>query len=173
MSNELTHLDSKGGVRMVDVGAKPASQRLAVATATVCLSQETLKLLQDKALPKGDVFTTAKIAGIQAAKRTHHLIPLCHPLFLSHADVRFELNSSDATVRIEAEARTTSSTGVEMEALVAAQVAALTFYDMCKAVQKDIRITDCRLLYKSGGRSGTYDASAMGPSPDPSSSVSE
>jgi len=160
MSRELTHIDPQGGVRMVDVGGKPDSARIAVASTTVRLSSKTMQLLQEKALPKGDVLSTAQIAGIQAAKQTHHLIPMCHPLLLSQVDIRFETDVEESAVRIEAEARTTSATGVEMEALVAAQVAALTIYDMCKAVQKDICITDCRLVHKSGGRSGTYDAPA-------------
>jgi cyclic pyranopterin phosphate synthase len=158
MSRELTHIDPQGGVRMVDVGGKPDTVRTAVAATTVRLSPKTMQLLQEKALPKGDVLSTAKIAGIQAAKQTHHLIPMCHPLLLSQVDLRFEPDLEASAVRIEAEVRTTSATGVEMEALVAAQVAALTIYDMCKAVQKDICITDCRLLHKSGGRSGPYDA---------------
>jgi cyclic pyranopterin phosphate synthase len=154
----LSHLDEEGGARMVDVGEKAETRRRAVAGCSVELAPATLDLLKRQALPKGDVLTTAKIAGIQAAKRTSELIPLCHPLFLSQVDVRFAIDDARNRVDIEAEARTTGPTGVEMEALVAAQVAALTVYDMCKAVQKDMRITDCRLLHKSGGRSGTYDA---------------
>jgi cyclic pyranopterin phosphate synthase len=156
--NELSHIDAQGGVRMVDVGSKPESVRQAVARATVQLSAHTFGLLQDRALPKGDVLTTAHVAGIQAAKQTAQLIPMCHPLPLSHIDVQFELDQERAQIRIEALAATTASTGVEMEALVAAQIAALTIYDMCKAVQKDIVISDTRLILKSGGRSGTYKA---------------
>jgi cyclic pyranopterin phosphate synthase len=115
-----------------------------------------MELLMNKALPKGDVLTTAKIAGIQAAKKTWELIPMCHPLLLSFLDVRFQVDTARNMIHIEAEARTTAGTGVEMEALVAAQCAAMTIYDMCKAVQRDIVITDCKLLHKSGGRSGTY-----------------
>ncbi len=156
MMKKLTHVKDDGSVQMVDVGEKPSTERIAIFRTKVCLSQKTFKLLQDKALPKGDVLTTAKIAGIQAAKLTSHLIPMCHPIFLSHVDVRFFPNPDDYSIIIEAEAKTTAQTGVEMEALVAVQVAAMTIYDMCKAVQRDILITDCKLIYKSGGRSGTY-----------------
>lgn len=155
---QLSHVDEAGHVRMVDVAAKPDTLRRAVAGCVVRLSPRTFELLARQALPKGDVLTTAKIAGIQAAKRTSELIPLCHPLALSFVDVRFDLAPERAEVAVIAESRTTGPTGVEMEALVASQVAALTIYDMCKAVQKDIAITDGRLLHKSGGRSGLYQA---------------
>jgi cyclic pyranopterin phosphate synthase len=155
---DFTHLDASGAARMVDVGAKTPTVRRAVAGATVLLSPETFARLADKALPKGDVLAVAKIAGIMAAKKTAELIPLCHPLPLSFADVTFEADPAAHAIRITAEARTTDRTGVEMEALTAASVAALTIYDMCKAVQKDIRITDLRLLAKSGGKSGEFKA---------------
>lgn len=158
---KFTHLKDDGSATMVNVGEKNITQRRAVATSTVVLSSATFELLARKALPKGDVLTTAKIAGVMAAKKTAELIPFCHSLGLDFADVSFELFPESASVRITAEARVTSRTGVEMEALTAAQVAALTIYDMCKAVQKDIRITDCRLLHKSGGRSGDYNAPAV------------
>lgn len=141
---------------MVDVSGKENTKRIAVVKAVVNLSADTLTKLLDDALPKGDVLTTAKIAGIQAAKRTHDLIPMCHPLPISYADVRFHVDRQSSTIGIEAEVRTTGKTGVEMEALIAAQVAAATIYDMCKAVQKDICITDCRLVYKCGGKSGEF-----------------
>ena len=153
----LSHIDGQGGVHMVDVGSKPDSARLAVAMATVRLSRRTFALLQDRALPKGDVLTTAQVAGIQAAKQTAQLIPMCHPLPLTRVDVRFHLQPELASIQVEATAATSAATGVEMEALVAVQIAALTIYDMCKAVQKDIVISESRLVYKSGGRSGTYD----------------
>ncbi len=155
---KLTHIDEAGDARMVDVGEKAHSKRIAIAETTVVLSRETFDMLQENALPKGDALATAKIAGILAAKQTHALIPMCHPLPLSYVDVRFAPDAASASIRIEAESRTTGQTGVEMEALMAAQVAALTVYDMCKAVQKDILITGCRLLHKSGGKSGTYEA---------------
>jgi len=154
----LTHLDDAGQTRMVDVAAKPPTQRRAVARASVLLSAETFRLLAEGALPKGDALNTAKIAGILAAKKTSELIPLCHPLFLSFVDVRFAPDAAASAIHVEAEARTTGQTGVEMEALMAAQVACLTIYDMCKAVQKDIVITNCRLAHKSGGKSGEFNA---------------
>ncbi len=143
---------------MVDVGAKDDTQRTAIVCSAVEMAPATLDMLRRRALPKGDVLATAKVAGIQAAKRTWELIPLCHPLLLSYVDVRFTLDDTLPGVLIEAEARTTFKTGVEMEALVAAQVAALTLYDMCKAVQKDMVLRDCRLVYKSGGKSGEFKA---------------
>ncbi len=154
----FTHLDDEGRARMVDVSAKDESVRVARVRCAVVLNQETMRLLVAKALPKGEVLGTARIAGILAAKRTYELIPLCHPLPLDFADVTFDIDEPGCRVLIEAEARTSAKTGVEMEALVAAQMAAATIYDMCKAVQKDIRITDCRLVYKSGGKSGTFQA---------------
>lgn len=157
MSGKLSHIDQDGNACMVDVGHKAETQRTAIAETRVILSPETFALLSEDALPKGDVLTTAKIAGIFAAKKTAELIPMCHPLPLSYVDVRFTALEESSTIVIEAEARTAGQTGVEMEALTAAQVAALTVYDMCKAVQKDIILSDCRLLYKSGGKSGTYD----------------
>jgi cyclic pyranopterin phosphate synthase len=156
MSDDLSHIDAQGKARMVDVGGKAATRRIAVASARVMLSPKTMALLQEAALPKGDALATAKIAGILAAKRTFELIPLCHPLPLSFADVRFTVDASACAVEIEAEARTDAPTGVEMEALTAASVAALTLYDMCKAVQKDIEVTAVRLLFKSGGKSGVF-----------------
>lgn len=156
MGGRLTHVDESGDARMVDVGDKTPTRRVAVAETVVRLSRETYGLLLGGALPKGDALGTAKVAGILAAKSTHQLIPMCHPLPLSYVDVRFFPLEEEAAVRVEAEARTTSRTGVEMEALTAAQVAALTIYDMCKAVQKDIVIDGCRLLSKTGGKSGDY-----------------
>lgn len=153
---QFSHLDSDGKARMVDVGGKEVSRRIAVAGCAVLVSAATLRLLGEQALPKGDALNTAKIAGVMAAKRTSELIPLCHPLPLDYVDVRFSVQEQPPAVLIEAEARASGRTGIEMEALVAAQVAALTIYDMCKAVQKDIRITDCRLLLKTGGKSGEY-----------------
>ena len=143
---------------MVDVGSKPATERVAVAEAVVELNPSTLALLRDKALPKGDVLACAKIGGIMAAKRTGELIPLCHPLGLTYVDIRIALEDSPPSVHIEAETRTVGPTGVEMEAIVAAQMAAATVYDMCKAVQRDIVIRRVRLLHKRGGRSGVFNA---------------
>lgn len=157
----FSHLDENGGLSMVDVSAKPDTRRVAVAEAVVELSPQTLDMLRRAALPKGDVLTCAKVAGIMAAKRTSELIPLCHPLRLNRVDVRFEVLDDPARVRIETEAVTTGPTGVEMEALVAAQIAAATIYDMCKAVQRDIVINRVRLLRKEGGKSGVFQAPAL------------
>ncbi|WP_243439860.1 cyclic pyranopterin monophosphate synthase MoaC [Fundidesulfovibrio soli] len=156
----FTHLDEKGQARMVDVGGKAVTARVAVAEAVVRLSPETFARLTSRDIPKGDALATARIAGILAAKNTASLIPLCHPLGLDSVDVRFHLDDTRHVVRVEAEARVTARTGVEMEAMTAASVAALTIYDMCKAVQKDIVIDSVRLLYKSGGKSGEFRASA-------------
>jgi cyclic pyranopterin monophosphate synthase len=150
----LSHMDDEGRVKMVDTSAKEETARRAVASARVLLSAETLKAVREHRTPKGDPLETARLAGIMAAKRTAELIPLCHPLPLTHVEVRAEL--CDAGVLIEAEAATRAQTGVEMEALTAATVAALTVYDMCKALDKAITITDVRLEEKTGGKSGEY-----------------
>lgn len=153
---QLTHLNSAGEAHMVDVSAKAVSSRSAEAVAAVIMAPATLALLRDGALPKGDVLATARIAGIMAAKKTSELIPLCHPLALTKVTVDLTLDEALPGVRIRALCRVNGQTGVEMEALTAASVAALTLYDMCKAVQKDICITDIELLSKSGGKSGDY-----------------
>jgi cyclic pyranopterin phosphate synthase len=142
---ELSHVDEAGSVRMVDVGGKPLSRRRATARAHVTMAAETARRLRE--LPKGDALATAQVAGIMAAKRTSELIPLCHPLPLSHVDVRLEV--ADDGIEVTAAAETTAQTGVEMEALVAASVAALTVYDMAKAIDKDMVIGDVRLLEKT------------------------
>lgn len=152
----FSHLDADGALRMVNVGGKQETERVARVRAVVEMNEHTLALLRQNALPKGDVLTAAKIAGILAAKRTGELIPLCHPLAITCADVRFEVKDAPPRVELVAEVSTTGRTGVEMEALVAAQIAAATIYDMCKAVQKDIVIRDVRLIYKSGGKSGVF-----------------
>ena len=152
--DELSHVDDEGRVAMVDTSAKEATARRAVASARVLMSPETVEALRAGRTPKGDPLETARIAGIMAAKRTAELIPLCHTLPLTHADVRAELR--DDGVHLEAEASTNAQTGVEMEALTAAAVAALTVYDMCKAVEKGMTITDVRLEEKAGGKSGTW-----------------
>jgi cyclic pyranopterin phosphate synthase len=143
--SELSHVDESGAVRMVDVGDKPMSRRRAVASAQVQMSPQTSRRLHD--LPKGDALATAQLAGIMAAKRTSELIPLCHPLSLSHIEVTLDVQ--DGIVSIVAVAETTAQTGVEMEALTAASVAALTLYDMCKAVDKAMTITELRLIEKT------------------------
>jgi cyclic pyranopterin monophosphate synthase len=149
---KLSHYDETGKARMVDISAKEVTTRRAVASCRVNLSAETLELLRSNKNPKGDPLEIARIAGVMAAKRTSELIPLCHQINLSKVNV--ELSIDDEGARIEAEAITDAKTGVEMEALTAASIAALTIYDMCKAVQRDIVITDLKLESKTGGRSG-------------------
>ena len=153
---ELTHLDEHGRARMVDVGDKPVSDRRAVARASVRMAPATAAAVRDGNAPKGDVIATARIAGIQAAKRTSELIPLCHGLPLSSVDVEAEIDAGAGTVTLTATARTRAQTGVEMEALTAASIAALTVYDMVKALEKGVEIAEVVLLEKSGGRSGDW-----------------
>lgn len=155
MSN-LTHINADGEAHMVDVSAKSETVREARAEAFVVMHPATLEMIISGQHHKGDVFATARIAGIQAAKRTWELIPLCHPLMLSHLEVKLEAQVEQARVRIESVCRLSGKTGVEMEALTAASVAALTIYDMCKAVQKDMVIGPLRLLEKRGGKSGDF-----------------
>ncbi|MGI6367708.1 MAG: cyclic pyranopterin monophosphate synthase MoaC [Anaerolineae bacterium] len=154
MGSQLTHLDSEGHAHMVDVGAKPETNRKAVARGEVLMAPETLALILEGSMPKGDVLAVARVAGIMAAKRTSELIPLCHPLLLTHVSVALKPNVERCTVEIEAEVHCSGSTGVEMEALTAVSVAALTVYDMCKAVDRAMHINNVRLVHKSGGRSG-------------------
>ncbi|HEX3830792.1 MAG TPA: cyclic pyranopterin monophosphate synthase MoaC [Solirubrobacteraceae bacterium] len=156
MSDGLTHLDSAGNARMVDVGDKPATERRAVARAVVRVTPETAALVHAGNAPKGDVLGVARIAGIQAAKRTSELIPLCHPLALSFVGVDGSIDVRTGEIELIAEARTTGPTGVEMEALTAASVAALTVYDMVKGVQRGAEIASVALQHKSGGRSGDW-----------------
>ena len=153
-SRKLTHVDKEGRARMVDVSEKNETVRVARAEAFVEMSAQTVKLLRDRAMPKGDPLEVARIAGIQAGKKTSELIPLCHPLPLTHLDISISVIDSGA--RIEAIARTKAETGVEMEAMTAASLAAITLYDMCKAVEKGISIGPIRLLEKSGGKSGHW-----------------
>lgn len=152
--DKLSHFDDKGKIRMVDVSEKIESARIARASANVLMNSETLNAVRTSTNPKGDPLEIARIAGIMAAKKTSELIPLCHQIQLSRISIEITLTESGA--QILAEAKTTAQTGVEMEALTAASVAALTIYDMCKAVQKNIEITDVRLEFKEGGKSGTY-----------------
>ena len=150
----LTHIDEEGRAQMVDVGDKAVTTRTAVASGFVQMSAATVDAIRERRTPKGDPLEVARLAGIMAAKRTAELIPLCHPLPLNQADVQLELR--DNGIAITATARTDSKTGVEMEALTAASVAALTIYDMCKAIDRAMVITDIRLESKTGGRSGEY-----------------
>jgi cyclic pyranopterin monophosphate synthase len=154
--DELTHLDEHGRARMVDVGVKPVTERRAIARATVRMSPQTAAAVQRGDAPKGDVLGTARLAGVMAAKRTDELIPLCHSLPLSFADVTAELDAEAGLVTLVAEARTHAQTGVEMEALTAASVAALTVYDMVKGLEKGVEIGEVVLLRKTGGRSGDW-----------------
>lgn len=156
--NTFTHINQNGEANMVDVSAKQDTVREARAEAFVTMNPETLQMIISGNHHKGDVFATARIAGIQAAKRTWELIPLCHPLLLSKVEVQLEALPEKNQVRIEALCKLSGKTGVEMEALTAASVAALTIYDMCKAVQKDMVIEQVRLLSKSGGKSGDFVA---------------
>jgi cyclic pyranopterin phosphate synthase len=153
--SKLSHVDAEGRIAMVDTTGKEASSRRAVASGRVLMSPETVEAVRNHTTPKGDPIETARIAGIMAAKRTADLIPLCHPLPLTHVDVRAELQ--DTGVYLEAIVATNAQTGVEMEALTAVSVAALTIYDMCKAVDKSMILTEIRLEKKTGGKSGTFE----------------
>ncbi|MGB9791899.1 MAG: cyclic pyranopterin monophosphate synthase MoaC [Thermacetogeniaceae bacterium] len=153
---ELTHFNSEGRARMVEVGDKPETKREAVARGRVYMKPETLELIKSGGIAKGDVLGVAQVAGIMGAKRTPELIPMCHPLFISGIDLSFRIDSERSAVEIEARVRCQGKTGVEMEALTAVSVAALTIYDMCKAVDKGMVIGDIRLIEKTGGKSGTY-----------------
>jgi cyclic pyranopterin phosphate synthase len=154
MTNQLSHLDNEGRITMVDVGAKAVTARVAEASGFVKMSATMLTAIRERRTPKGDPLETARLAGIMATKRCAELIPLCHSLALSHADVQIALNDEGA--KIIATASTSAQTGVEMEALTAVSVAALTLYDMCKALDKSMEITDIRLECKSGGKSGDW-----------------
>lgn len=160
----FTHLDEQGRVRMVDVGRKPPTDRRAVAQSVVVMQPETFQLIADRKIKKGNVLETARIAGVMAAKKTADLIPMCHPLNLRHVAIDFFPEAATHRIRIEAAVRVIDQTGVEMEALTAATVAALTLYDMCKSYDRGMRIVDTWLLSKSGGKSGEYirDASEDG-----------
>ena len=154
--SELSHIDSQGNAQMVDVGDKPSSQRIAIARGQVKMAADTLQLIARGEHKKGDVLSVARLAGIQAAKQCSQLIPLCHPLMLSSVDVDLQLDEQDSLVTISARCKVNGPTGVEMEALTAVSVAALTIYDMSKAVDKDMLIEGICLVEKSGGRSGHY-----------------
>lgn len=154
MKGKLSHLDESGRARMVDVTAKRDTAREAVATGTVRMQASTLALIQSGGVPKGDVIAVAQVAGVMAAKRTCELIPMCHPLLLTDVDVQIRPDEQESALQITATVRSTGKTGVEMEALTAVVVAALTVYDMCKAVEPGMRIEGVRLLKKSGGKSG-------------------
>ncbi|USG59599.1 cyclic pyranopterin monophosphate synthase MoaC [Sneathiella marina] len=156
---DFTHFDDKGDAHMVDVGEKDITERIAKAVASITMQPETLKLIQDGTAKKGDVLGVARLAGIMAAKKTADLIPLCHPLALTHVGVEFTVHNSDNTIEALATCKLKGRTGVEMEALTAASISVLTIYDMCKAVDRGMIISNTRLLEKSGGKSGSYKAS--------------
>jgi cyclic pyranopterin monophosphate synthase len=157
--SSFTHLDDQGRVRMVDVTDKKPTVRVAVAQGLVSMKPETFQLIRDQKVKKGNVLETARIAGIMAAKKTSELIPMCHPLHLTHVQLDFDPDEAHHRIRIEAAVRTIDQTGVEMEALTAVSVAALTLYDMCKSYDREMRISEIQLLEKSGGKSGTYKRS--------------
>ena len=171
MSNPLTHFNDEGRARMVDVGGKNTTERVAVATGEVHLQQETMRLIKEGEIKKGDVLAVAQVAGIMGAKKTPDIIPMCHPLLLTNIDIGFteELKPDSKTglcrIDIKATVKVTGQTGVEMEALTAVSVAALTIYDMCKAVDRDMFFTNIGLLQKSGGKSGTFSKEKVGIAP--------
>jgi cyclic pyranopterin phosphate synthase len=155
--SQLTHLDDTGRANMVDVGDKPSTDRVAVARGSVLMLPETLALIEEGGHKKGDVIAIARIAGIQAAKKCSDLIPLCHPLMLNKVGVEFEFDREASAVNIQAICKVSGKTGVEMEALTAVSIAALTLYDMCKAVDRGMRISDIELVRKEGGKSGVWE----------------
>ena len=161
--SQLTHLDEQGAARMVDIGSKAETERVAVATALVSMQPQTMALLEPGANKKGDVLPVARVAGIQAAKKCADLIPLCHPLMLNSVIVTFTLDVEESQVQIEATCKVSGKTGVEMEALTAASVAALTVYDMCKAVDRSMEIHGIAVNYKAGGKSGTWQRDPQSP----------
>ena len=156
--SRLTHLDAEGNAHMVDVSEKHVTSRTATAKATVAMQPETLRLILEGKAKKGDVIATARIAGIMAAKKTHELIPLCHPLMISKVSVDFAPDEAASTIEVTASVKVEGKTGVEMEALTACSVACLTLYDMCKAVDRGMKITNLRLVEKAGGKSGHFTA---------------
>ena len=156
--SDLTHIDKDGNAVMVDVTAKDETVRVAKAVCSILMSPDTVAAISEARIKKGDVFSIAQLAGIMGAKKTADLIPLCHPLPLTSSQVELAINAERNGIDIVSTCKTTGRTGVEMEALTAVSVAALTVYDMCKAIDRAIRITDIRLIHKSGGKSGTYDA---------------
>jgi cyclic pyranopterin monophosphate synthase len=157
MTKDFSHFDETGGISMVDVGSKRTTQREAVAVATVRMRPDTLQKLIEQALPKGDVLTTAKVAGVLAAKQTPALIPLSHPIAINSVDITFDIDRQSGSIEVHAIVRCEGKTGVEMEAMTACAVASLTIYDMCKSAEKGIVIDGLQLLRKSGGKSGTWE----------------
>ena len=159
--NQFSHLDKQGNARMVDVGDKPQTRRSATASATVQMRSETLAAIRDDNMKKGDVLQVARLAGIMATKQTAQLIPLCHPLGIDSVDINFVINDDDSTIQTTATVSVFERTGVEMEAMTAVSVAALTIYDMCKAMDREMTISDIQLLEKTGGKSGDFKRSSL------------
>ncbi len=157
MNNPLTHFNEEGRARMVDVSDKNNTSRKAVATGVVHMQPKTLRLIQEGQIKKGDVLAVAQVAGIMGAKKTHDMIPMCHPLLLTGVDISFEINEQASSITVNATVKVTGQTGVEMEALTAVSMTLLTIYDMCKAVDRGMIFNDIGLLHKSGGKSGTFD----------------
>lgn len=157
MNNKLTHFDNSGNARMVDVSEKNKTERVAIAISKIKVSKETLELIKKGEIGKGDVLGVARVAGIMASKQTSNLIPMCHPLMISSCNIDFEINDEDSSIEIKATVKIVDKTGVEMEALTAATISALTIYDMCKAVDKRMVIEYTHLLKKTGGKSGEFD----------------
>lgn len=153
---DLTHFNHEGRARMVDVDEKPVTTRIAVAKGQISMKSETLALVKERGLSKGDVLGVAQVAGVMGAKKTPDIIPMCHPLLLTGIDISFQINETESKIEIRAEVKNSGQTGVEMEALTAVSVSALTIYDMCKAVDKDMVISDICLVSKIGGKSGEY-----------------
>ena len=158
MRDEFTHFNKKGQPHMVDVGGKAVTKRVAIAKGRIFMAKSTIEKIKNNAFAKGEVLSVAQIAGLLGAKQTPNLIPLCHPLGLDHTDLSFEFNNKLNSIEIIAECSVSGKTGIEMEALTAVSVAALTIYDMCKSADKKMRISDIRLTHKSGGKTGTLDA---------------
>jgi cyclic pyranopterin phosphate synthase len=153
---KLSHLDAEGKARMVDVSGKDVTERIAIARGTIFMRAETLSLIMEKKVEKGDVFSVARVAGIMAAKKTSELIPMCHPLNITSVEIKLTPQNNPPRVEIESVVKVTGKTGVEMEAMTAAAVAGLTIYDMCKAVDREMTVSNIRLVKKSGGKSGTF-----------------
>lgn len=153
---EFTHFNENGKARMVDVGEKNETKRVAIARGTIKMNRETLNKVKDGQMKKGDVLSVAQVAGIMGAKKTSDIIPMCHNILINGVDLNFEIDEENSAINIEAEARTTGKTGVEMEALSAVSIAALTIYDMCKAIDKEMVINNIRLVKKTGGKSGEF-----------------
>lgn len=152
----LTHFDSKGQAKMVDITSKPSIERIAITEGKVKIKRETLEMILNKEIAKGDVFQVARLAGIMAAKMTPHLIPLCHPIPITSVEIEFEIDLEQSIIKIITKVKTSAQTGIEMEALTATSVAALTIYDMCKAIDKEMVIDEIKLVYKAGGKSGEF-----------------